>query len=1300
MDFDKFKQMRPEDQMMAVAKSMAKIEDGTSKSAIAMALYGKSGAQMLPFLHDLAEIGDLQAKMTTEQAAAAANLDDNLKRLTTSGDAWKKELANGMIPALDLGAQALLDVMNGSGGLRDEVKRLVADGSVREWTKQAITGLSYVADAAQYAWRALQSIGKGMGGLAAGLVMALQGNFRGAWKALQESGQDMIDVFGGETLGSRLRARMQEIESLGQKSEETKRKSDFTNVLAKNKKAAAEAKDPFDALLDSIVKTTAGYQAEAAAGEKLTEGQKKAVEVLDQLRTGKVKVSEAQSIQIGVAIEAMLVAEKENREREKALKHANEAIEARRKEAEGIHAWIRAQEEAAAASLKSVKDRVQGLVDEAQASDVAARINVTLAEAVEMVAIARLREKQAGFYDGSEGWKALQIEIEERQRLLALVTGKAIREQQSQAWTGFFQSIDSTAHDVWVNIFDGGSNVFKKLGQVLKASVLDVLYQMVVRKWIIQIGTSFFGSGFGAAAQAASGGSNILGTVSNGSSLLSMGGMATDFMAGFSGASLAPGLMGPTTAGAGGMMGLGNMLASIPGWGWALGGLALLGSLFKDDSGTLHTGSMAQYSAAGGLQNSVERGDFGINIGMVRGANTEKYVSDLSKGLVNTFDSMARAFGGKGGFEVATGFADDTSKDGAWGALRISRNGKDIVNWNDQQTGRWAAREFADGEAGKRQFAEAIARSARDALVVAVGDVKWAQDALAALGDTFTTEQLDAVVKQIAQVKMAFDAMGNQMTWFAGMTDDARTALLNFSGGIDALVANAGAYYQNFYSPKEQREATRRAMQAQLDTLGMDLRLPDIDASNAREQFRALVESQDRSTEAGQRAIAMLMQLSGSFASVTISGEEAGQAAARAQQEQIEAAQRAADEAARAAARAQEQMLAAQREALQQQMNLIQESLGHLQGVFDLVSSSARELLGQVSSTAAMQAAQGRSFIAQSLANLKTSGYLPDVGQLGDAIRAVRGGIDSGSYASGVQQDYDRLVVANQLMAIEAIVGPQKSAAERQMELMKEQIRSIDQTTTAVDATTGAIYNLNASLSTADKNAAIKSAFTSFSNDPLRVAQISRAAGWSMADVASALGVDEQAWKDHFALFDIYDFANGGQLAMLEQRYAEMKSVFGTFSDDPWRVYQISKSKGWSQADIAGAYHWDLADVRAFYDKLGIPRFADGGAFTNGIVTRPTMFNMAQMGEAGSEGILPLANVGGRLGVHASMGSNDRMVEALIAEVRMLRAKLDEVIDRQDEGNDNTERLAGQFENWTMGGRGAAKVELDVGAFP
>jgi len=95
--------------------------------------------------------------------------------------------------------------------------------------------------------------------------------------------------------------------------------------------------------------------------------------------------------------------------------------------------------------------------------------------------------------------------------------------------------------------------------------------------------------------------------------------------------------------------------------------------------------------------------------------------------------------------------------------------------------------------------------------------------------------------------------------------------------------------------------------------------------------------------------------------------------------------------------------------------------------------------------------------------------------------------------------------------------------------------------------------------------------------------------------------------------------------------------------------------RGYSKEAIAkymsDVYGISQGDTMKWFAANG---FAVGGAFTNGVVSRPTLFNTAVMGEKGSEGILPLSNVGGILGVHANIGGS----KELIAEVRALRQEV------------------------------------------
>ena len=233
LSFDDFVKLSPDERMQAIARSMSGFQDGAEKTAHAMALFGKTGAELLPFLNDLVSVGELEARVTAEQAAAADNFSDNLTKLQVSGAAWKKEMALSMIPVLDQGLQAILKVTNGAGGLRDEVKRLAADGSIAQWTRNVITGLSYVVDGVQYTIRVFQSIGKTIAGAGASVVayfsgvgeaikLALTGNFSGAAAALNAGMRealasnrayvdDMLEVWSGTTLGARFRAALENV---------------------------------------------------------------------------------------------------------------------------------------------------------------------------------------------------------------------------------------------------------------------------------------------------------------------------------------------------------------------------------------------------------------------------------------------------------------------------------------------------------------------------------------------------------------------------------------------------------------------------------------------------------------------------------------------------------------------------------------------------------------------------------------------------------------------------------------------------------------------------------------------------------------------------------------------------------------------------------------------------------------------------------------------------------------------------------------------------------------------------------
>ena len=85
--------------------------------------------------------------------------------------------------------------------------------------------------------------------------------------------------------------------------------------------------------------------------------------------------------------------------------------------------------------------------------------------------------------------------------------------------------------------------------------------------------------------------------------------------------------------------------------------------------------------------------------------------------------------------------------------------------------------------------------------------------------------------------------------------------------------------------------------------------------------------------------------------------------------------------------------------------------------------------------------------------------------------------------------------------------------------------------------------------------------------------------------------------------------------------------IASAFNNKP----QAEKSGFGNSEEIYGAWH---------YSKYGADekrRFAVGGVFDSGIVSSPTSFDMGLMGEAGPEAIMPLDNIGGKLGVRARL---------------------------------------------------------------
>ncbi|MGP1614313.1 MAG: tape measure protein, partial [Pollutimonas bauzanensis] len=85
------------------------------------------------------------------------------------------------------------------------------------------------------------------------------------------------------------------------------------------------------------------------------------------------------------------------------------------------------------------------------------------------------------------------------------------QETRHREFMDLWRTVEDTGRDVFKAVFADGKNAFEGIGKAIKASVIDLLYQMTVKKWIISVGATL--SGTASSASAAS-------TASNGISLL------------------------------------------------------------------------------------------------------------------------------------------------------------------------------------------------------------------------------------------------------------------------------------------------------------------------------------------------------------------------------------------------------------------------------------------------------------------------------------------------------------------------------------------------------------------------------------------------------------------------------------------------------------------------------------------------------------------------------------------------------------------------------------------------------------
>ena len=159
--------------MLDVAKKLASMDSGTQAVATAQMLLGKRGAELMPFMQDLADIGELNAKVTSDMAAEAEAYEKDLIRLEGRKKSLYNTIAAGVLPVMRDFADALLGAGSMTERLNQQAKQLQQDNTIQDWARAAAKAVAFVMDAFDGVIRVVRLVGNALGAVMADIGSAI-----------------------------------------------------------------------------------------------------------------------------------------------------------------------------------------------------------------------------------------------------------------------------------------------------------------------------------------------------------------------------------------------------------------------------------------------------------------------------------------------------------------------------------------------------------------------------------------------------------------------------------------------------------------------------------------------------------------------------------------------------------------------------------------------------------------------------------------------------------------------------------------------------------------------------------------------------------------------------------------------------------------------------------------------------------------------------------------------------------------------------------------------------------------------
>jgi hypothetical protein len=885
------------DVLHAVADEFAEMENGALKTAKAVAIFGETGVDLIPMLNGgsaaLREMDEMAKKlgltMSAETAAKAGEFNDTLDLLKTGSQGVARGVAAELLPTLTSLSGAFLTSMTEGNKL----------SRTAEVIGTALKGLYTVGVIVAEVFNTVGSVVAGVvaqvttriDGFFAVVDKIRAGEFSAAMDQVTENTRQqsalMNDI--GQDLANGWQSSMKSISAawsgegdaaVAAMAKTAKAQQDLLAAQDKRDAAALKAKQVSDAARKAQEAYIAGIQKEVAElGLSAT---------AIKLREGALLGLAPAELRAAAAALAKRDAYIEEKKRADELKKVNEKAIA---DSDAIVAGIGEE-------TRTIREKIKtyGLLPEAItrgkiAELEASKQSVNLTEA--NIADIQRRIDALGELAAAQGSSARQ-DIEK----------KAI-EDNIKAQASMWESIESTAHDTFVSIFDSGKSAFDRLRDTLKNGLLDLLYQMTVKKWIFSISASVTG---GASGMAQAAGMPGVG----GMDLSSISGVAAAAKTAY--AAISSGFSGISTAVADGVQGAlyqsGATTQIASNGAFAQGAGTVAGYAAGAAVGVYGGRAVSNGYAISGSGNGVVNA--GTAIGAIVGGPIGAAIGGLIGGAANrlfgrrprqTEDTWLNgSFNASGNFQGGT---DDWWREKG-GVLRSDKSGVTKTALGSSE-----AQSLTDGyqalKAASADFATSLGLSAESiknrsqSMVFRLTNDQAANEALFVkfftdVGDTIAKELVPdiaafakagesagATLQRIAEgyafVDAALEAMGTTFKSVGIGSLKARENLVDLVGGLDSLGKGAAFFAANFMSESERLAPVAIRLKASLAEMGLAF-------VDTREEFKAVVMGLDASDADDAKTLAGLFKIQEQFAQLYPATEAATDAMSAAREAQ------------------------------------------------------------------------------------------------------------------------------------------------------------------------------------------------------------------------------------------------------------------------------------------------------------------------------------------------------------------------------------------------------------------------------